>query len=121
MEVILDSNFIISCIKRKINFLEDLENLGFKVLLPKEVYQELKDLRQKVSHNERNNIDIALSLIEKNKIKKIRLGNKIVDEGLIEKGKKGCYVATLDSGIKRAISNKVIISEAKNSLIIERS
>lgn len=121
MEVILDSNFIISCIKRKINFLEDLENLGFKVLLPKEVYQELKDLRLNVPHSERTAIDLSFDTLNNKKIKKVRLGNKIVDEGLIEKGKKGCYIATLDSGIKRAIPNRIVISEAKNSIIVERS
>ena len=120
MEVILDSNFIISCIKRKIDFFEELEKLGFKILLPKEVFQELKDLKFKVAHDKRTAIDLAFNIFRNKKIKKVRLGNKNVDEGLIEKGKQGCYIATLDSSIKRAIPNKIIISDAKNSLIVER-
>ena len=31
MEVILDTNFIVSCVRRKIDFLNELENLGFKI------------------------------------------------------------------------------------------
>lgn len=120
MEAILDSNFIISCIKRKINFLDELKNLGFKILLPKEVFQELKDLRLNVTHSERAAIDLFFELLKNKKIKKVRLRKKVVDEGLIEKGKQGCYIATLDSSIKRAIPNKIIISDAKNSLIVER-
>ncbi|MEK6933267.1 MAG: hypothetical protein AABW75_00135 [Nanoarchaeota archaeon] len=120
MDVILDSSFIISCIKRKIDFSDELEKMGFKIVLSKEVFQELKDLRLKVPHNERMAIDVAFDILENKKIKKIRLGEKIVDKGLIKKGKEGHYIATLDSVIKREVPNKILISDSKNSLIIER-
>ena len=47
MEAVLDTNFIVSCVKKKIDFISELENLGFKIVLPKEIFQELKDLRFK--------------------------------------------------------------------------
>ncbi len=121
MEVLLDSNFIISCVKRKINYINELESLGFKVVLPKEIFQELKDLRLKVPHDDRVAIDLALKKFNSEKIKKIKLGNKNVDKGLIQLGKKGAYIATLDSAIKRSVPNKVVISDAKNSLVVERA
>lgn len=120
MEVILDSNFVVSCIKKRIDYLEELTNLGFKVVVPREVIDELKDLRMRVNHAERVAIDVALEQFTKHKVKKMKLGGTNIDEGLIAKGKEGIHIATLDVAIKRAIPNRVIISNAQNSLMIER-
>jgi rRNA-processing protein FCF1 len=121
MKVILDSSFIISCVKRNIDFIDELEGKGFEILLAKEVLQELKDLRLKVTHDERMAIDIAEQLFAKRKLKKIALGKDKVDTGLIHKGKSGYYIATLDAAIKRDIPDKVTISNAKNGIQIERT
>ncbi|MBM3232755.1 hypothetical protein FJZ18_01145 [Candidatus Pacearchaeota archaeon] len=120
MEAILDSSFIISCVKKKIDFISVLEEMGFKVLLPKEVFQELKDLRLKVRSADRAAIDMAFDLFNTRKIKKTSLGNDAVDKGLISIGKKGAYIATLDSGIKREVQNKIVIRESQNSIEVER-
>lgn len=121
MEVILDANFIISCIKHKIDFISELEGMGFKVLLPKEVVEEIKDLRLNSDHNTKVAVEVALQLFRQRKIKSMTLGRKQVDEGLIEMGKKGAYIATLDTPIKRVVPNRVVISESGNKLEIERS
>ncbi len=120
MEVILDSNFIISCVKRKMDFISLLEEEGFKVFLPREVYQELKDLKLKVSKEDKSAIEVALKIFESAKVKKISLGNIAVDKGLIDKGKQGYYIASLDAAIKRSVKNRVVISNASNAIIIER-
>ena len=44
------------------------------------------------------------------------LGYKNVDEGLIVRGKKGYYIATLDGGIKSHVPNKIIIFNSKKSV-----
>ena len=119
MEVILDTNFIISCLKRKIDFISELEGMGFRILVPLEVMQELKDLRLEKGHAERGIIELALQIVEENG-KKTRLGNRTVDEGLIEKGKAGCYIATLDRAVQRAVDNTVLINNSRNSLEIVR-
>lgn len=121
MEVILDTNFIISCMKKKIDFISELEEKGFKTVIPREVLQELKDLRQKVNREEKISIDLALKLVEDEKVKKVGLGSGKIDYQLIKKGQQGVYIATLDAAIKRAVPNKVIISNSKNALDIERS
>ena len=122
MEVILDTNFIISSILKKIDFLSELREMGFKVAVPREVMQELKDLKKesKTSHQGRVAIDLALDLLSSRDVKKIRLGGRYVDEGLISKGLEGVYIATLDNGIRSKIPNKVIIQSARKSLGIER-
>ena len=120
MEVLLDSSFIISCIKRKIDFIQNLNEMGFNPVVPREVLQELKDLKHKSPQEERKAIDIAILLFEKRKIKKSKVGGNTVDEGLISKGKNGIHIATLDRVIKREVPNKIVINNSKNSLEIER-
>ena|SRR3989338_1091195 len=122
MEVLLDTNFIISAIKQRIDFNEELKEMGFgRVIVPREVMQELKDLRFKVPMADRHAIDIALEIFSSKKIEKAKVGGKNVDEGLIAKGKQGAYIATLDAAIKRIVPNRVVISNAGNGLMIERS
>jgi len=120
MEVLLDSNFIISCIRKRIDFIDELEALGFKVALPREIVQELKDLKSKVGHEDRAAIAVALKMFENSKIKKIKLGNGKVDDKLIDYGKKGAYIASLDAYIKRSVPNKVVINAASNKIVVER-
>jgi len=123
MEVLLDANFIISCILKKIDFKSQLEEKGFKIVVPREVIQELKDLkfRKGMSHEERTAINVALEIFSSKKIKKIGFGENKVDDMLIKKGKEGVYIATLDKEIKRQIPNKVIIIDAKKEIALERS
>lgn len=122
MEAILDTSFIISCIMKKIDFLSQLEESGFKVIVPREVVRELKGLRlsSKASHEERAAIDIALEMVYSKRVKSITLGERKVDEVLIEKGKQGVYIATLDAEIKRNVPNKIVIFNAKKEIGIER-
>ena len=122
MEVLLDTNFIISCVLKRIDFLEELSLLGFKPSVPREVLQELKDLKKepRTSHNERQAIDVAFGLLEGRKIKKVKVGGKYVDEGLIQKGRGGTYIATLDRVIKREVPNKIVIDAAKKRLKVVR-
>jgi len=122
MEVLLDTNFIISCLRKRIDFLEELKDLGFKAKVPREVLEELKDLKaeKKTGREARSAIDIAFQILDEAKVKKVKVGGRTVDDGLIAKGKEGIYIATLDNGIKREIPNKIVIDSAKNSLKIER-
>ena len=115
MEVILDSSFIISCIRERIDFLSQLEEQGFRIKVPREVLQEMKDLRKKskTSHVDRIAINVAFDMIEKRKVKKMSFGSGKVDDYLIEKGNEGIYIATLDARIKNKIPNKIVIFSSK--------
>jgi len=120
MDVILDTNFIVSCIKRKIDFFSHLEEIGFKVIIPREIVEELKDLRHKVKHDDEVAIELALEMLSGKNVNKIKLGQGKVDDKLIDLGKQGAYIATLDSYIKRSVPNSVIIDSRKNGLVVER-
>src|SRR3989344_2828152 len=123
MEAILDTNFIISCLMKKIDFLSELDALGFKPIVPREVLQEMKDLRisNKTSRLEKEAINLALEIVEKEKIRKMSLGQGVVDDALISRGKAGIFIATLDRGIKNKVPNRIVISGAQKKLQIERS
>jgi rRNA-processing protein FCF1 len=116
MEVLLDSSFIISCIRQRIDFLSELEEQGYRVKVPREVLQEMKDLKFKCSPLDRAAISVALEMLQKKKIKKMKLGGKTVDDGLIDRGKEGYYIATLDTRIKNLVPNKVVIFSSKKSV-----
>jgi rRNA-processing protein FCF1 len=123
MEVLLDTNFIISCILKRIDFITQLEEGGFKIIVPREVLQEMKDLRfrKDQTHEERIAIDAGFEMLNQKNVKKIGLGKGKVDEELIKKGKNGYYIATLDNGIKRKVPNRIIIKKAKGKIEVERA
>ena len=116
----MDSSFILSCAKRKIDFLSRLEEEGFKVVIPREVLQELKDARDGLKFNEKVALDGIMQLIEKRKVKKVGIGSGKIDEELIRRGKEGIFIGSLDKEIKRNVQNRVIISDASNDILIER-
>ena len=121
MQVLLDSSFIISCIRERIDFLSQLHEQGFVPVVPREILQEMKDLRtsDKLSREDRLSIDLAFEMLEKNKVKKTTLGNGKMDELLIRKGKEGIFIATLDNGIKKKIPKKIVIFKAQNRVGVE--
>ena len=121
MEVLLDSSFILSCIRKRIDFLTQLEEQGFNVKVPREVLQELKDLRfkPKTSRGDRIAINVALEILGRKGVKKTTMGQGSVDDWLIKKGNEGLYIATLDSGIKNKIPYKIVIFSSKGSVGVE--
>jgi rRNA-processing protein FCF1 len=122
MEAILDTNFIISCIRNKIDFISQLEEEGFKVILPREVMRELKDIKRRTgeSHYDKSSIELALQIFEKSKIRKMALGNNKVDEMLVRMGVAGAYIATLDKAILNKIQNRIIINSSARKIMVER-
>jgi len=112
-QAILDTNFIITCVNQKIDFLEEINLRGILPLIPKEVIQELKN----------NNLELAISILKKeNKLfKEISLGKGHVDKKIIEYAKKNpeVIVGTLDQEIKKSIKNpKAVITERKRISIL---
>ena len=116
-KVILDSNFILTCIKQKIDFFEEIKFMGIKVLIPKQVIKEIKEIiNSKKKLHFKEDAKLALKLLEKNSFKKVDLNTKKVDKGLINfsKENKNVIMATLDKEIKNKIKNpKLIIREKK--------
>ena len=111
VQVILDTNFILTCIKQKIDFFEEL--VGTQILIPEQVINEIKNLKNP-------NSKLALKLLEKNKFKKIDLGRGHVDKLIIRFAKENpkTIIATLDREIKNKTKNQKLIIRGKKKLEI---
>jgi len=109
MEIILDTNFILSAVKNKLDFM-DAEKYGFLVL-PQEVIKEIRKIKEKGEKRERDVSSLALKIIEKSeRIKRIKLGNKNVDKGIIDYAdRRKVIVATLDKELKKKLRGKARI------------
>lgn len=118
-KVILDSNFILTCIKQKIDFFEEIKFMGMKVLIPKQVIKEIKEIvNSKKKLHFKEDAKLALKLLEKNSFNKVDLNTKKVDKGLINfsKENKNVIMATLDKEIKNKIKNPKLIIRGKKRL-----
>jgi len=111
-QAILDTSFILTCIKQKIDFFEELELMGISTLIPKQVIVELKGV---------DKLGLALKLLEKNSFQQVDLRTKNVDAGIVKFGKENpkVIIATLDKEIKTKTGNsKLVIRERKRLEII---
>jgi len=109
-QILLDTNFILSCMKNKIDFFDYLNTEGYNVIIPKQVINELEGLKK----------ESALRLLEKNKFKMISLTGKIVDNSIINYANKNpsIIIATLDKELQRKIKNRKMIIRGKKRLEI---
>ena len=116
-QVILDTNFILTCIKQKIDFLEEISFQGVNVIVPNEVIDELELLKK---DKKSAAAAFALKLLSLNKYEKVSLGTRKVDKGLIDYARKNPYVivATLDEEIKGKLKNYKMVIKGKKKLDI---
>ena len=120
-QVILDTNFILSCVRKKIDFLDEIEFMGFQILIPIQVIGEIKkiiDSKKKLHFKE--DAKLALKILSKNNFEKIDLNEKYVDKGLMEFAEKNkeVLVATLDKELKKKIKNNILIIRGRKKLEI---
>lgn len=114
-QTILDTSFILSCVRNKIDFFEELYLMGIQILIPQEVIAEIEKFKDKKSEAK-----TALKLLEKNKFKKIKLGKGHVDKKIISYAKENStiIVATLDREIKSKTKNQKLVIRGKKKLEI---
>lgn len=116
--VLLDTNFILSCIRKKIDFIDQIQMLGLKIIIPLEVKKELKNLLERSQKKTQEESRIALKLLEKNKFEEIELGIKNVDNGIVEFANKNkdYIIATLDKEIQEKIENYKLIIRGEKTI-----
>lgn len=118
-KAILDTNFILTCVKQKIDFLDEIKFMGIMILIPEEVLNEIKKIMNsgKKLHF-RENARLALKILNKNRFKKIKLGTTDVDKGLVifAKKNKDVIVATLDKKLKEKIKKPKLVIRGKKKL-----
>lgn len=104
MIVILDTNFIIECIKNKIDFFSQIyQEYHSEIIMPQEVINEIEKLSIKPGkRSERESAELALTYIKNHQFKIVKIGNKDVDTGIINylKDKSDVFLATNDRELK---------------------
>jgi rRNA-processing protein FCF1 len=111
MKTILDTNFIISAIKNKIQLFESLEELPEveEIVVPLEVLTELEKIMQSpdTTTEEKEAAKLAEFMIKKKNITIVPLGTSDVDAGLVRYCVQNpCIIATLDRALKENIRQK---------------
>jgi rRNA-processing protein FCF1 len=125
MRILLDTNFLLTCAKQKVDFSSLIaEQVDEKIewIIPEEVIAELEDLstRKDMKGKDKDAAKLALVLIEKLGYKSVRVNNKNVDVGIADfiKGK-DIALATLDKGLKKRVDNTIVtISDKRQVQII---
>lgn len=119
-KVILDTSFILSSVRERIDFFENFELEGFQPLIPKQVISEVEGLLKSKKLKNRESANLALKLIKSHSFRKIDLKTKRVDNGIVKfaKANPSVIVATMDREIKRRIKNQKMVVRGKKKLEI---
>jgi len=107
-KVILDTSFILSCVKQKIDFFEKIEEEGLKLVIPIQTVNELEGLGARTS----------LKILEKNKFQIVNVSGKDADTAIVKLAKENplAIIATLDKGLAKKIKNRKMIIRGKKKL-----
>ncbi|MEK6890522.1 MAG: hypothetical protein AABX03_00110, partial [Nanoarchaeota archaeon] len=129
MEIILDTNFIIECVKNKIDLFESLKELFgvYTLIVPIQLYSELEKISndRKITLREREYALVSIELLKKYKTKSIDIKTPDVDSGIFTYIKKNSQIvtATLDKNLKKKISSnknaKFLLIKQKKYLVLE--
>jgi rRNA-processing protein FCF1 len=116
--VILDTNFILSCVRKKIDFFHEIKFSGLKIIIPIQVIDELKNLSETGNLKLRDEAKLSLKLLEKNSFEKADLKIKNVDNGIVKIAKEheDYIIATLDKEIQSKIKNQKLIIRGEKEL-----
>lgn len=123
MKIILDTNFLIYCAKEKLDYnekIQDLVNERYELIVPEQVVEELKRLAKKTKKwSDKEASNLALQLLEKNKIKIIDVKGKKVDDALVNLGKESHknIVCTLDREMRKELPRVILINKNKRLIL----
>lgn len=127
MEILLDTNFIITCIKQKLDFFsitEELVSESIKWILPDKIFHELVKISnskdKKLKDKQAANLFQELYKENSKKIREIKLNIENVDDSLVAycNSHPEMVLATLDKKLKSRVTNKILTIKDKNYLQI---
>ena len=109
-QIVLDTSFIFSWVKQKIDFFEKIQHEGMKVMIPEQAIDELMGLGAQA----------ALNILEANEFEMVKVPGKDADEAILKIAKKNpdVIVATLDRGLQKKLKNRKMIIRGKKKLEI---
>jgi rRNA-processing protein FCF1 len=117
---LLDTSFILTCIRQKIDFFEEIKFQGIQILIPEQVITEIKRISEsKKKLRFREEAKLALELLKKSKFTRINLKSKNTDKGISNYSKEhDVIVATLDKELKQKVKGQKLVIRGKKKLEI---
>ena len=122
VKVILDTNFILNCVRNKVDFYEELMFRGDVPIFSSQVIEELKRIRDgSKALKFREEANVALKLIDSQEHEEIDMPGRYVDVGI----KKYCeshpevVLATMDKDLKKAVRNRKLVLRNKKKLELQ--
>jgi rRNA-processing protein FCF1 len=119
-KVLLDTNFILFCVKEKVDFFEYFEMEGFKVLIPDKVLSELKRLSALGKKGIKVRADFALRFLDKSgDFEEVVAKGKYADSAIFNylKDHQNISLATNDEGLKKKVKNRVFIIRSNKKIV----
>ena len=119
MKTLLDTSFILTAVRQKIDFFEDLQTKGYKILIPDKVIREITSLAKANRKTKiRENAGLALKIILSNDFEKIELKGQNADKAIIKFSKENpdVAVATLDKEIKDKVKSQKLVIRGKKKI-----
>ena len=119
-QTLLDTSFILTCIRNKIDFIEEITLQGSEVLIPKQVISEIQRISiSKKKLRFRDEAILAMKVLENSIFKKIDLKTKNTDNGIARySNDHDVIVATLDRGLKKKVKGQKLVIRRKKNLEI---
>ena len=123
MKIILDTNFLIYCAKEKLDYNEEIQDLindKYELVVPEQVVEELKRLAKKTKKwSDKEASNLALQLLEKNKIKIVDIKAKKVDDVIINLAKENSknIVCTLDKEMRKKLPRVILLNRNKKLIL----
>jgi len=115
---VLDTNFILSCIRKKIDFFDLIPQMGMKILIPLQVLDEIRKFSRQGRGQLKQEAKLALVILENQEFNRIDLYDKNVDNGLIKLAEKNknYVIGTLDRQIKNKTKNPNLVIRGEKEL-----
>lgn len=114
MKIILDTNFLVDCIRFKIDFYTELA--GNELFVLDSIIEELERI---VKRKTNESILARIALRQAKDLKVLKSKEKDTDLDLINYSNEGYKIATSDRKLKQKLKGKVIYIRQKKYLIIE--
>jgi len=116
-KLLLDSSFLISVAREKIDLFENLQE--YEILVPEQVIEETFKISQKgESKSDKDAAQLALNLLyeHRKQIQRIDIGEGHTDNNIIKLAEqdKSIIVATLDKEIRNQLKGRCLIFREKN-------
>lgn len=120
-KVLLDTNFIMNCVREGFDFFEEIFMMGHRIVVPEEVVLEIQRLSASAkAKKDRDIANFSLKILSVNDYDRVSCPGRYVDKGIILflKDKPEYILATYDKGLKKKISNRILVLRGKKKLEI---